>query len=160
MKLTANFSLEALTRTEHRDIDNTLPEAMLPNILVLAKGLELVRHEAGSDEPVFVSNGYRCPALNRAVGGALHSDHMLALAGDCVHSRLSVTEFFLKIYAAREKIGYRQLIWEFGRWCHVAFWMDDAGQLPKPPHNTIIIRTSKEGYLPFVEGMDIEGAKS
>ena len=46
--------------------------------LILA--LEEVRALAGV--PLRITSGYRCPAHNRAIGGALKSEHMAGLAAD------------------------------------------------------------------------------
>ena len=33
-------------------------------------------------KPIYVNSGYRCPALNRAVGGVAHSQHLTGEAAD------------------------------------------------------------------------------
>ena len=153
--LTPHFDIQELTITESRAIDNSLPDRLIPNVLVLAGGLEIVRSETGA-VPIFVTSGYRCPELNESIGGARRSDHLLALAADCHHATMSVSEFFLSIYAARARIPYRQLIYEFGRWVHIAFPMDGAGQEQiRPENKVLVIRSRAEGYLPYHEGMEI-----
>jgi zinc D-Ala-D-Ala carboxypeptidase len=62
-------------------IDNTPDAACLAGIRnFLAPGMQKVRDLLG--HPVVISSGYRCPELNRAVGGARNSDHIRGLAAD------------------------------------------------------------------------------
>jgi len=42
--------------------------------------LDPMRERAG--RPIFINSGYRCPALNRAIGGAPSSQHMRGEAAD------------------------------------------------------------------------------
>lgn len=46
----------------------------------LVSKLETLRRLAG--KPVLVNSGYRCPAHNRAVGGAANSYHLKGMAAD------------------------------------------------------------------------------
>lgn len=45
----------------------------------LRDALDAFREKAG---PTIVTNAYRCPEHNKAVGGAEHSEHVLGLAAD------------------------------------------------------------------------------
>ncbi|MFI3298772.1 MAG: D-Ala-D-Ala carboxypeptidase family metallohydrolase [Rikenellaceae bacterium] len=78
------FTLAELTASKTasaRGIDNT-PEAYhLDNLKLLrSKVLNPVRAKYGS--AICVNSGYRCPDLNRAVGGSATSDHMQGRAAD------------------------------------------------------------------------------
>ena len=42
--------------------------------------IEIVREEYG--KPIKVNSGYRCPAHNKAIGGAANSSHTSGMAGD------------------------------------------------------------------------------
>lgn len=70
---------------------------------VLLQRLELLRHLAG-DRSLSIVSGYRSPATNRAVGGALHSQHLYGKAAD-------IPQGYASIDLAREAgftgIGYR-----------------------------------------------------
>jgi hypothetical protein len=82
--LTEHFTLEEFTRSDKaRDlsINNTPAPAIVANLRRLAKFNELVRLELKGAAMV-ISSGYRCPALNRAVGGAANSAHLDGLACD------------------------------------------------------------------------------
>ncbi len=76
-QLTEHFSLEELTATSHREIDNTPPIDAVTRLGCTARGLEHVRLLLGV--PVIVLSGYRCPALNCIVGGAMTEKSILAM---------------------------------------------------------------------------------
>lgn len=73
-----------LTKSEtamRRKIDNTPTEAVKKNLTALVdKVLDPLREAWG--QPIIVSSGYRCPKLNRAVGGVASSQHTLGQAAD------------------------------------------------------------------------------
>src|ERR1051325_8425715 len=89
MQLTEHFSLEELIASEvaaRKGIDNTPPDDIVAKLRVLAAGLERVR--AVRDGPIHVTSGYRCLALNTAIGGAHDSMHIQGLAADILCPRL------------------------------------------------------------------------
>ena len=118
MMLSPNFSLAELTISEfaaHMEIDNTPGPAALANLHRLAIALEKVRAWLG--RPVIIRSGYRSPGVNKGVGGARKSAHLIGLAADR----------HLKGVAARSGralrmsgIVYDQLIAERGTWIHFA----------------------------------------
>ena len=62
-------------------IDNWPKDAdIMDNIIFTMECLDKIREEYGL--PLSVSSGYRCPELNRAVGGAKTSQHMKGQAAD------------------------------------------------------------------------------
>jgi hypothetical protein len=68
VKLTTNFSFEELTHSDtaiRNGIDNTPPDHLLPNLMVLAEGSERVRYVLG--RRVLTSSGYRCEELERII---------------------------------------------------------------------------------------------
>ena len=83
-QITEHFTVEEFERSSTADrlgIDNRVPEALLPNLKTLCEVvLEPLRAFAG--KPIVISSGYRCPALNRAVGGASQSQHLRGEAAD------------------------------------------------------------------------------
>lgn len=83
MQLSNHFTLQELVASSTaRDlgIDNTAPQEIVPRLVFVAEMLERIRASLGS--PVIVTSGYRCAALNRAVGGVANSDHVSGHAAD------------------------------------------------------------------------------
>ena len=83
MQLTQHFDLEELTKSQTGDrlgIDNLPGSDALDCLKVLcARVLEPLRVHYG---PVHINSGFRCPDLNKAVGGASTSQHCLGQAAD------------------------------------------------------------------------------
>lgn len=62
-------------------IDNSMPPSARENMqCLIEKVLDPLREAWGC--PITVSSGYRCPALNKAVGGAASSHHLRGMAAD------------------------------------------------------------------------------
>lgn len=117
MKLTEHFSLDELTFSQtavRKSIDNTPPPPVVSNLKRIAAMLELVRALTGS--PISVSSGYRCPALNKAIGGASNSMHVLGLAADITCPGMNPRE--LATVIRDSDLTFDQLIYE-GTWVHI-----------------------------------------
>lgn len=144
MMLTEHFSLEELTASEiaaRRGIDNEPFEGDLFNLKRLAVTLEEVRLLLGG--PLLISSGYRTPTLNAAVGGSPHSAHMRGLAADFIcptfGSPYAVAKAIM-LSPTMERVD--QLIYEFGRWVHLAVAEDGVVARQK----VLTIRSRLEGY--------------
>jgi hypothetical protein len=87
------------------------------NLFKLATLLESVRKVLG-DKAILVSSGYRCPALNHAVGGAAVSDHLRGAAADFTVPSFG-TPLQIATAIAKSNIKFGQLIWE-GTWVHIS----------------------------------------
>ena len=89
MNLSEHFTVAEMIYSQtasERQINNAVPEAMLGNLKTLAEGLERVRELLNA--PLHINSGYRCAALNEAVGGSKTSAHMEGFAvGDCEGNR-------------------------------------------------------------------------
>ena len=117
MKLSENLSLAECiksTTARRKGIDNTpQDEWVLENLKKVAEHVfQPCRDHFGV--PIYVSSGYRCPELNRAIGGARRSQHMegRALDLDCdVYGRITNADLFHYI---RENLEFDQIVWEFG----------------------------------------------
>jgi len=140
MQLSPHFSLAQLIYSETAEkngIDNTPPPEIIENLKRLAAGLEDVQALLGA--PLDVSSGYRCAALNAAVGGSGASQHRQGLAADfacpAFGSALEVAQAI-----QRSAIRFDQCILEYGRWVHLSF--SDA-----PRARLLTIYDEKEGYL-------------
>lgn len=119
----SNFTIKELTssaKAEQLKIDNTPPPAELANLQILIAGLEQVR--ALLKAPMIISSGYRCPALNKAVGGAKDSDHMKGLAADFTAPAFGKPAQIVKAIAASD-IEFDQVIFENkgSVWVHIGF---------------------------------------
>jgi hypothetical protein len=117
-QLTAHFALEELSCTQHRALDNTPPPEVVAQLRLTAARMEEVRRLLG-ERVISVSSGYRCRALNRAVGGASTSAHLTGHAVDfnCYGfgDPLSVCRAI-----AESNLVFDQLI-EEGSWIHISF---------------------------------------
>lgn len=84
LQLSEHFNLMEFERSSIAwayDIDNTCPSRYVPVLQQLCKTiLEPLRAFAG--QPIIISSGYRCIALNVKVGGAYASQHTLGEAAD------------------------------------------------------------------------------
>ncbi|MDD2613114.1 MAG: D-Ala-D-Ala carboxypeptidase family metallohydrolase [Bacteroidales bacterium] len=84
MRLSENFTVEEATRSNKAislNIDNSLSTEKLLNAEYFAKNiLQPLRSKIGI--PFIISSWYRCPALNKAVGGVSTSAHLSAMAID------------------------------------------------------------------------------
>jgi len=84
MKLTKHFTLKEFENSavaQAHGIDNTVPTVYVPTLQQLCRTiLEPLRAFAG--QPIIISSGYRCSALNIRVGGVYASQHTLGEAAD------------------------------------------------------------------------------
>ena len=79
--LTPHFTLEELTHTDHRSLDNTPNDAEKANLMRLAAFLEQVKSALG-DKPVMVNSAFRSKQVNDAVGSKDTSQHRIGCAAD------------------------------------------------------------------------------
>lgn len=114
-RLTTHFTLEELTVTQQRGLDNTPTGQPLSNLLETARWLEGVRILLGA--PIIVTSGYRSPAVNAAVGGTKNSQHMSGEAVDFICPGFgSPRQVIERIKGSN--LPYDQLILEYDRWVH------------------------------------------
>ena len=80
------FTIQELSKSataERLAIDNTPPRAAQRMLTILVEQLlDPIRRCYGA--PIIVTSGYRCPALNTAVGGVANSHHIVGCAVDIV----------------------------------------------------------------------------
>lgn len=93
------------------------------NLAQTAAGMEQVRKILG-DKPIQVTNAYRAPAVNKAVGGVANSDHCLGWAVDFKCPSFG-DPFQVAMALSRSKLVYDQLIHERkpdgAWWVHLSF---------------------------------------
>ena len=75
-KLTNNFTLQEFNSKCGRPIPNNV----LPNIIELAKNLQVLRDALGKS--ITITSGYRSPEHNAKVKGAKNSQHVKGTAAD------------------------------------------------------------------------------
>jgi zinc D-Ala-D-Ala carboxypeptidase len=120
MQLTDHFALAELTfsNTAQADgIDNTPDQNTIAHLTILAMGLEKVRALLGA--PMNISSGYRCQALNRAVGGVPDSAHIDGYAADFVCPSFGMPADIARAIVASGLV-FDQCIQE-GTWVHISF---------------------------------------
>lgn len=103
---------------DRRGIINRLPKEYLQNVQGLINHvLDPLREWYG--KPIYVNSGYRCPELNKVVGGVENSYHVSGCAAD-IDARSYEENKKLFDYI-RENLPFTEVGWEGGgRWIHVA----------------------------------------
>ena len=125
MQLSPHFKLVEFTRSataQARHIDNTPNEEQIKNLKFLCDNvLEPLREQFG---PIIIGSGFRCPALNTAVGGVKNSQHT---TGEACDIHLPSIEVGKKYFEFLKKLPiFDQLIWERDNprsnhyWIHVS----------------------------------------
>ena len=119
------------------NIDNMPSFEIVDNLNRLADYLDNIREKLG--KPILVSSGYRCPVLNKAVGGVANSQHQKGLAADLVCADMESLEKVL-----RETGGFDQLIKEHLKgstsfWFHISVCSRNG-----KPRNQIIMNLEKK----------------
>jgi hypothetical protein len=136
MNLSEHFTLEELTHTDHRTLDNTPTEHekciidgkevlvnAVANLPRLAAFLEEVKKVLGG-KPIMVNSGFRSEAVNDAVGSSNKSDHRRGCAADIRVPGMTPDEVVRAIIASG--LAYQQVIREFDRWTHIAIPTNDG----------------------------------
>jgi putative chitinase len=141
MNLSEHFTLEELTHTDHRELDNTPNDAERNNLNRLASFLEEVKTVLGG-KPVMVNSAFRSKAVNDAVGSKDTSQHRVGCAADIRVPSMTPDEVVKAIIASG--IGYDQVIREFDRWTHVSVPNEPSGT---PRRQALII--DKSGTRPY-----------
>ena len=116
-----NFTISELCnskRAKENNIDNIPTLIELDNMLkLIVYCLQPIRDRL--NKPMIITSGYRCPKLNKLVGGVNNSQHQ---EGKAVDFRVpnasinSVIEFIRK-----SGIEYDQLINEYNQWIHISY---------------------------------------
>ena len=127
MKLTQNFSLSELTRSQtatRKGIVNQPDDEQLANLVALCENvLQPIRDHFGTS--VRISSGLRVPELNAAIGGSTTSDHCKVMAADIEVPPIDNLE--LARWVEGSGLAFRQLILEYydgtpdSGWIHVSY---------------------------------------
>lgn len=116
------FTLKELTSSTTataKGIDNTPTPEVEKNLTLLVENvLDPLREIYG--KPITVNSGYRCPELNKAVGGSKTSDHVKGFAADITGGSKEENERIFNII--KHNFHFKQLIDEKGfSWVHVSY---------------------------------------
>jgi zinc D-Ala-D-Ala carboxypeptidase len=107
-----------------RGIDNTPNNEQLDCMEKIAEEIfEPLRAYAGG--PIKINSFFRCPKLNKAIGGSSKSQHCKGQAIDIddTFGHLTNAEMY---HFIKEHLDFDQMIWEFGNddnpdWVHVSY---------------------------------------
>lgn len=127
IQLSPHFKLSEFTKSPTataRHIDNTPNDEQVKNLRALCENvLEPLRQHFNC--PIIIGSGYRCPTLNKAVGGSPTSQHMTGEAADIhIPDEATGKRWFLWLI---DNCQYHQLIWEKStpssthHWIHVSY---------------------------------------
>lgn len=135
------FTLAELLRSEtakKKGIDNTPTFEVVAHLAELVETiLDPLRDAYGM--PIKVSSGYRCPELNKAVGGAATSVHQIGYAADLqVGGSFEKFRSFVVQWFDKTCKPFDQLLIESDRktgakWIHIGLY-NNAGQQRKDKH--------------------------
>lgn len=127
MNLSKNFTLDEMleSQTARRKVIQeqfTPSENVKENLRKLCVNvLQPLRDKLG--KPIHVTSGYRCKRLNKAIGGAVNSQHTEGKAVDLQGIGITNKELFDYI---KDNLEYDQILWEYGTkeepaWVHVSY---------------------------------------
>lgn len=151
MKLSRNFSLSEFTKSSSAlrlGIDNT-PEGehLEAAKLLFEKIVQPVRDEFGL---TVINSGYRCPALNEAIGGAKTSQHCKGEAADI---EVPGTANIVVAKWIQNFLKFDQLILEFyskndpsAGWVHISYKKEGN-------RNEALTATKDGGSLVYIKGL-------
>ena len=116
--------LSASATAERLAIDNTPPRAAQRMLTILVEQLlDPIRRRYGA--PIIVTSGYRCPALNTAVGGVANSHHIVGCAADVTTGSIENNTMLFALIIDMQTthaIRFTQLIAEKDyRWLHISY---------------------------------------
>jgi len=117
MLLTPHFTLEELTHTDHRELDNTPNSSEINNLKRLAEMLEEVKTLLDG-KPIMINSAFRSKAVNDAVGSKDTSQHRVGCAADIRVPGLTPDQVVKAIIGS--PIAYDQIIREFDSWTHIS----------------------------------------
>lgn len=148
MMLSDNFSLEEMIRSDaatRLGIRNVPDDTQIDNLRRLCvEILEPLR--AGIGKPIRITSGLRVPVLNTIIGGVSNSDHCLGRAADIQVEGMSAKSVCEAIKSL--DLPYRQVIHEFGAWCHVS-----VGYSAEPPKRECLTALKIAGKTVYEKGI-------
>ncbi len=118
------FTLKEMLASETartKGIDNTPTWVVVRNLNGLVVNLlDPIRELYG--KPLYINSGYRCPKLNKAVGGVANSEHQYGYAADIDTRKGTAENIRLFNLIKASGLKFTQLIDEKrGQWVHVSY---------------------------------------
>ena len=129
------FSLKELCASDvatKKRIDNFPSFTIVEHLTELTKTiLEPLRIAWGSS--IKVTSGYRCDALNKAIGGVATSAHRLGYAVDLQPGNGKIEEFgkFVRGWLVKNRIKFDQVLFETSgktKWVHIGLYSSTGSQ--------------------------------
>lgn len=105
-------------------IDNSPTPEIEKNLnLLVARVLDIVREYYGF--PIKVSSGYRCPELNKLVGGAANSHHMRGMAADITVGSMADNRKLYELIKSLNLDLCQCILEKGGKWIHISYDEND-----------------------------------
>ena len=127
------FNLKEFERSSVADkynIDNTIPEELIPHIEELIDFLNPIREVWG--KPIVVTSGYRCKELHKKVGGVDSSAHTIGYGVDLHSDDFRVFSHLIKSYfMSHPEVKFDQVIIEKSgksQWVHIGLYNKEHKQ--------------------------------
>ena len=131
--VTMHFTIEELyaSATAKAKGINNKPNVQQTINLVYLTAYILEPLRVAMNEPIKIGSGFRCQALNKAVGGVYNSQHLKGQAADlCIDGDLKKGKKWFDYI--RKNLPFDQLIWEHNSkgsyWVHVSYVYPDFGR--------------------------------
>ena len=155
MKISKNFTLKELQRTECRIPNNPDDRALINIVAGTHKILQPCRDYFGR---VRVTSAYRCPAVNQAIGGSKTSDHCAVGTSSAFDFEIASEEISNLQLAEwiSENLIFKQLILEYydpsegpnSGWVHCSYDVTGENRMEK--------LTKKKGVKKYLPGFVVE----
>ena len=150
MILESKFNLNTFTYSKtaiDKGIDNTeMTDEVFENLHKLHGLLVNVQLRVSIKEnkaiPIKINSGYRCPELNKLIGGVPTSQHCLGGAADTSAIGVGLNQYFeyLKELAREKVLTFGQVIKEYNSWVHIS--------APTDKHqNQFMIKETNQPYV-------------
>jgi len=139
-RLSDHFWLHEFTRSEYaarHGVDMTPPASVIGNLATLCvEVLEPLRDALG---PMYITSGYRPPAVNIGVGGSANSDHLRGMAADFIALDHPIKDAAHIVHAVAGSLPVAKIIYEYREWIHVSL----APNKSEPAR--VLLAASREG---------------
>lgn len=116
------FSIEELCKSDTakaKGIDNTPSKEVIDNLTRLIETI-LDPLREWFKKPIYVNSGYRCKALNEAVGGVNNSLHLIGCSVDIDTNNTAENKKLFDYI--KDNLPFTELGWEGkGAWIHIGY---------------------------------------